>query len=77
MSGPSPKDGPEEQSRLLGDEVGLIEIRHRNSDKEWVELFFRPTKSGSIAVQIQVMGADTGSNPHFISRKPSDCRRNL
>lgn len=69
---PSPKDGPEEQPRLLGDEVGLIEIRHRGSDTEWVELFFTPTKSGSIAVQIQVMGADTAQPLYFEEAKAAD-----
>lgn len=69
---PSPIDGPKEQPRLLGDEVGLIEIRHRESNSEWIELYFTPTKSGSIAIQIQVMGADTAQPLYFEEAKVAD-----
>ena len=69
---PSPTDGPKEQPRLIGDEVGLIEVRHRENNNECVELFFTPTKSGLIAIQIQVMGADTAQPLYFEEAKVAD-----
>ena len=58
------KMGPRSSQDCLVTKLVLSD-RHRESDTEWVEMFFTPTKSGSIAIQIQVMGADTAQPLYF------------